>query len=155
MSKHWLPAVLLLAIACGGGQVSSASPDENATTPDAAVKNFLQAVADSNMTRMGRFWGTGKGPAGIVKQPADYERRLLVTQAYLRGSPYRVVGMDRVSDDRMTVTVDLDRRDSDGKSCVRKVPVGVVRTGKYGWVVTSIDLNQAGPPSRPCSGQRP
>ncbi len=154
MIRRWLPAVLLFAAACGGGGASSVAPSENAATPDIAVKNFLQAVADSNMTRMGRYWGTGKGPAIIVRQPADYERRLVVTQAYLRGSPYRVVGMDRVADDRMTVTVDFDRSEGDGRTCVRKVPIGVIQTGKYGWLVNSIDLNQAGAPGRPCSGPR-
>lgn len=141
----------MLALACGGGSsTTQPSPSEAAATPDAAVRSFMQAVADSNITRMGRYWGTGKGPAAIVGQPADHQQRLTVAQAYLRRSPYRIVGMDPTADDRMTVMVDLDRRDPDGASCVRQVPFGVVKTGKYGWIVLSIDLNQAGPPTRPC-----
>lgn len=155
MSQRWFP-FLLLAIACGGGGGGSQpGPNEDATTPDAAVRSFMQAVADSNITRMGRYWGTGKGPASIVNQPADHQQRLTVTQSYLRASTYRITRMDPVpsSKDRMTVTVDLDRRDPNGDSCVKEIPFGVINTGKYGWIVSSIDLNQAGAPTRPCSAK--
>lgn len=126
-----------------------------ATTPDAAVRSFMQAVSDSNITRMGRYWGTGKGPASIVNQPSDHQQRLTVTQSYLRSSTYRITRMDPVpsSKDRMTVTVDMDRRDPNGESCVKEVPFGVINTAKYGWIVSSIDLNQAGPPTRPCGAK--
>jgi hypothetical protein len=65
--------------------------------------------------------------------------------------------MDPVSNsnDRMTVTVDLDRRDPGGTTCVKTVPFSVIRTGKYGWIVSSIDLNQAGAPTRPCATRAP
>jgi hypothetical protein len=150
-----LPA-LLLALACGGGGGGSQpSPNEAAATPDAAVRSFMQAVADSNITRMGRYWGSGKGPAAVVGQPADHQQRLTVTQSFLRRSAYRVVRMDPVSDDKMTVVVDLDRRDPDGTTCVRQVPFAVIKTGKYGWIVSSIDLNQAGAPTRPCAPRSP
>jgi hypothetical protein len=113
----------------------------------------MQAVADSNITRMGRYWGTGKGPAAVVGQPADHQERLTVTQSYLRRSAYRIVRMDPASNGRMTVTVDLDRRDPDGTTCVKQVPFGVVKSGNYGWIVSAVDLNQAGPPARPCGGR--
>lgn len=148
----------MFALACGGGGGGSQpNPSDVATTPDAAVRSFMKAVADSNITRMGRYWGTGKGPAAVVNQPSDHQQRLTVTQSYLRGSEYRIVRMDPVSNstDRMTVTIDFDRRDPDGTSCVRQVPFQVIRTGKYGWIVSSIDLNQAGAPTRPCAARRP
>jgi len=144
----------MFALACGGGGAAQPSPSEAAATPDAAVRSFMQAVADSNIARMGRYWGTGKGPAVIVGQPADHQQRLTVTQSFLRKTPYRIVRMDPAPEDRMTVLVDLDRRDPDGTTCVRQVPFGVLKTAKYGWIVASIDLNQAGAPARPCSGQR-
>ncbi len=154
VAQRWLPVVLLM-LACGGGSgPGKAGPDESAVTPDAAVRSFMAAVADSNIARMGRFWGTGKGPAVIVNQPADHVQRLTVTQSYLRRSPFRIVRMDPVSPERMTVVVDLDRRDQDGTSCVKQVPFAVIKTGKYGWIVTAVDLNQAGAPARPCGGVR-
>jgi hypothetical protein len=151
VAQRWLP-VLLVLLACGGGAPSQPGPDERAVTPDAAVRSFMAAVADSNIARMGRYWGTGKGPAEIVNQPADHQQRLTVTQSWLRHSQYRIVRMDPVSEARMTVMVDLDRRDPDGTTCVRQVPFGVINTGKYGWIVTAIDLNLVGAPTRPCSG---
>lgn len=158
MSQRWMP-VLMLVVACGGGGGGSQqpSPSEAATTPDGAVRSFMQAVADSNIIRMARYWGTAKGPAGVVNQPADHPQRLTVTQSYLRASPYRVVRMDPdpKSGDRMIVTVDLDRKDPGGASCVRQVPFTVVKTSKYGWIVSSIDLNLAGAPGRPCSTKTP
>jgi hypothetical protein len=113
----------------------------------------MQAVADSNITRMGRYWGTGKGPASIVNQPSDHQQRLTVAQSYLRSSNFRITRMDPVpnSKDRMMVTVDLDRKDPSGTTCVKEVPFAVINTGKYGWIVSSIDLNLAGAPARPCS----
>jgi hypothetical protein len=155
VSQRWFP-MLLLALACGGGgHPAQPVPAETATTPDAAVRNFLQAVADSNITRMGRYWGTSKGPAAIVGQPVDHQQRLTVTQSFLRRSSYRIVRMDPVSSDRMTVVVDFDRKDPDGTACIRQVPFGVIQTGKYGWIVTAIDLNLAGSPVRPCAPVRP
>jgi hypothetical protein len=144
----------MLALACGGGGGSQPSPKDVATTPDAAVRSFMEAVADSNIARMGRYWGTGKGPAAVIGQPADHQQRLTVAQSFLRKTPYRIVRMDPAPNDRMTVTVELDRRDPDGTTCVRHVPFGVVKTEKYGWIVSAIDLNQAGAPSRPCTALR-
>ena len=158
MSQRGLP-VLLLVLACGGGGGGSSqpSPSEAATTPDAAVRSFMQAVADSNIARMGRYWGSGKGPAAIVNQPADHEQRLTVTQSFLRNSAFRIIRMDPdpSASERMTVTVDLDRRDPGGTTCVKQVPFSVIKTGKYGWIVSSIDLNQAGAPTRPCTPRAP
>lgn len=155
MSQRWFP-FLLLAVACGGGGGSQQpAPNETATTPDAAVRSFMAAVADSNITRMGRYWGTGKGPASIVNQPADHQQRLTVTQSYLRDSEFRVTRIDPVPNvnSRATVTVALDRRDANGTRCVKEIPFGVVNTTKYGWIVSSIDLNLAGAPGRPCTAK--
>ncbi len=127
-------------------------PQESATTPEGAVRNFMQAVADSNITRMGRYWGTSRGPAGVVHHPADYEQRLFVTQSFLRGSPFRVQGTEPLGQDasRRLVRVELDRVDLDGNRCTRGVPFTVVNTGKSGWIVTAIDLTLAGTPGRSC-----
>jgi hypothetical protein len=151
--------ILLLATACGGGSPGpgGTTPRNAALTPDGAVRQFMQAVADSNIARMGAFWGTAHGPASVVKEPSDYERRLEVTRAFLQGSPYKITRMDPVQDDpgRMTVAVELERHDGDGTVCLRTVPYTVVKTDKYGWIVSAIDLNLAGTPGRSCAGPRP
>lgn len=153
MFRPLAPAVVLFALACGGGPQSPA-PQDMATTPEGAVRNFMQAVADSNIARMGRFWGTAKGPAGVVRQPTDYEQRLGVTQAFLRNSPYRILRTDPVSGDdaRKMVVVELSRADPDGTKCTKAIPFGVVNAGKHGWIVNTINLTLAGTPGRACSG---
>jgi hypothetical protein len=150
--ERLMPVVLLLLVACGGSPSSAPTPVDDAATADVAVQRFLQAVADSNVVRMGRYWGTAHGPASITHEPSDYEDRLAVAQLYLRQAPFRVVRSDKVTgdDSRMIVSVDLDRT-----QCTRSVPFTAVRTEKHGWIVTSIDLTQAGTPGRPCDGTQP
>ncbi len=157
MRDRLLPALLCLLAACGGGSAGAPAPVEDATTPERAVQNFMQAVADSNISRMGRFWGTRRGPAVITRSPADYEQRLGVTQIFLRGSPFTIVRTDLVAGDadRRVVIVDLDRSNTDGTRCTRTLPVTVVQTNNHGWVVNAMDLSLAGTPGRPCSDARP
>ena len=150
MTRRWLPALLLVA-ACGGGSVQSASPSENAATADGAVRQFMQAVADSNISRMARYWGGSKGPAGVTGQPADYLQRMTVTQAYLRNSPYRVVGMNPLDKNRMQVTTEFTRGLAGATTCKKNMEIEVRDLGnKYGWIVTAMDLNQVGSPAKPC-----
>jgi hypothetical protein len=151
--RSLLPFLTLALVACGGGSSASPEPSLSASTPEGAVRLFLQAVADSNITAMARLWGTDAGPASMTGKPSDYARRLEVTQIYLRNAPYRVTGTSEVTNDkaRRSVQVELDRVDIDGKRCVRPVSVGVVNAGKHGWIVEAIDLTQAGTPGRSCA----
>ncbi len=155
MSYRRWSGVLLLTLACGGGP-GAAVPADTATTPEGAVRSFMQAIADSNITRMGRYWGTSRGPASQTHHPADYEQRLFVTQSFLRDTPFHILHTVPVTDDknRMTVQVDLDRSDPDGTRCTRNVPFTVLNLGKQGWIVTSIDLTLAGTPGRSCAARK-
>jgi hypothetical protein len=151
-----LPVVLALVAACGGSPAGAPAPVENAATPEGAVQNFMKAVADSNISRMGRFWGSRRGPAVVTKTPADFEQRLGVTQIYLRGTPYQIVRTDPVPGDadRRVVVLDLDRTNADGTRCTRTVPVTVVQSPDHGWLVNALDLSLAGTPGRPCATPR-
>jgi len=151
LSCRMAPVLMLLALACGGGP-GSAVPADVAPTPEAAVRNFMQAVADSNITRMGRYWGTSRGPASLTHQPSDYVRRLEVTQAFLRQSPFRILGSSTEPDqpDRRAVQVEFTRTDLDGKSCARVTSMSAIRTGD-GWIITAIDLTTVGTPGRSCA----
>jgi hypothetical protein len=155
VSYRCFPGLLLFSLACGGGP-GAAIPVDSATTPEGAVRSFMQAVADSNITRMGRYWGTSRGPASVAHHPADYEQRLFVTQSFLRDSPFHILRTDPVGNDknRQMVQVDLDRSDPDGSRCTRAVPFTVLNAGKHGWIVTSIDLTLAGTPGRSCGTRR-
>jgi len=135
-------------VACGGSKTGSVEPSTGVSpTPEAAVRSFLQAVADSNIDRMAMLWGSEKGPAGRTKQPADYIKRMEVIQIYLRNSAYTIGAINKVEGDpsRNTVNVVFDR-----KACVRTMPVTVLQTSKDGWIINQLDLNQAGSPTRPC-----
>ena len=147
--RRLVPVLVLLSSACGGP--GSTVPQDFAATPEIAVRDFMQAVTDSNIPRMGRYWGTAKGPASETQQPPDYVRRLSVTQAFLRASPYRILRSDPVANDpgRHTVEVELSRTDGDGSHCTRNLPFTMVNT-KRGWIITAIDLTLAGTPGRSC-----
>lgn len=138
-----LPIALLLG-ACGGGSGSqSASP---VSSSPQAVTAFMQAAADSNLARMAELWGTSSGPASKT-QPADYERRLVVLQAWLRGDSTRILSDTAVpgDDSRRRVSIALYRG-----TCMKQIPVTTVRTGSSGWIVQNIDISFAGNPARPC-----
>ncbi|MDH4348594.1 MAG: hypothetical protein OEW17_07290 [Gemmatimonadota bacterium] len=154
MRYRLLPVLVLVLSACGGGSASSPEPSLAATTPEGAVRLFFQAVADSNVAGMARLWGTSNGPALVTGKPADYARRMEVTQLFLRNSPYRVTAStpSAAGSDQRDVQVELDRTDLDGKRCVRTISAVVVNAGKHGWIVEAIDLNQAGTPGRSCAG---
>ena len=152
MSRRLVLGLLCVVLGCGGGAAAGASPEDTATTPEAAVRNFMQAVADSNITRMARFWGTSRGPAAITGQPADYRDRLVVAQAFLRRSPFRLVRTEVVpaQTERRAVQVEFERTDADATTCTKQVPFTALQAGKHGWIVVAIDLNQIGTPGRSC-----
>jgi len=139
--------IALVAAACGGGRApAGVGTDEG---PTHAVQEFMQAVADSNLSRMAEWWGSASGPASVTRQPEDYQRRVQIMHAYLKGNSARAI--TRLDQDGNTVTllVELVRAD-----CARRVPFTVVRTGAGGWVVNAIELAQVGTPGRPCSSEQ-
>lgn len=135
----------LIVVGCGGSGPGSVSPDAG---PTAAVDQFMRAVADSNLTRMAELWGTTRGPAASTKQPSDYERRIQIMHAYLKGSDAKVLSALERADDRVVYHVELARAD-----CRRNVPFTVVRVRGDLWVVNAIDLAAVGTPGRPCASE--
>ncbi len=134
----------LLVTACGsrGPTASGAEPVASARE---TVTTFMRAVADSNLTKMAQLWGTSKGAAATTRQPADYERRVVVIQSYLRNDDYRIATDAAESEGRRGMQVELRRQ-----ACTWSVPFTVVKSAKDGWVVSNIDLTRAGNPVRPC-----
>jgi hypothetical protein len=105
----------------------------------------MQAVADSNVVKMASLWGTSKGPASKTGQPADYERRVAIMQAYLRNDSYRLTSEVPETDSRRALQVEIKRQ-----TCTWTVPFVAIKTGDGSWVVTRVDLAAAGNPARPC-----
>ncbi len=141
-------ALLLLAAACGGGRAApSESPGPVAASATGVVEEFMQAVADSNLTRMGQLWGTTSGSAAATRQPPRWREQVVVMQAYLRGGTFRVIGnVDTAEGEgRRQVTIELDRG-----GCTKQIPFVVVRLAVGTWLVSNVDISQAGNPARPC-----
>lgn len=128
---------VMLAAACGGAG-SSPTPDPG---PAQAVADFMQAVADSNLVRMGELWGTSSGPAPTSRET---QMRIQVMHAFLKGSTAQVLSQLYSTRDRATLQVELRRSD-----CVRTVPFEMVRAGRR-WIVNAVDLDFVGTPGREC-----
>lgn len=141
MTKQpWCCALLLLA-GCGGGT----APVQPATSAAAAVRSFMQAVADSNVEKMASLWGTANGPASQTRQPPDYERRVAIMQAYLRNDSFRVTSDVEETVTRRALRVELKRQ-----TCTWNVPFVSVKANNGFWLVNQVDLTAAGNPARPC-----
>jgi hypothetical protein len=140
------PALVLavLLAACGGG--SSPSTVAPTTSARGAVDAFMQAVADSNLAQMSNLWGTSAGPAAKTRQPADWERRVAVMQAYLQNESHRVISdAPAGSEGRYAVQVEIRRH-----LCTWVVPFTAIRLTDGTWIVNQVDLTAAGNPARPC-----
>ncbi len=141
MSKQrWCWTAILLA-GCGGGT----APVQPTTSAAAAVRSFMQAVADSNVEKMASLWGTANGPASQTRQPPDYERRVAIMQAYLRNDSFRVTSDVEETATRRALQVELKRQ-----TCTWSVPFVSVKANNGGWLVNQVDLTTAGNPARPC-----
>jgi hypothetical protein len=150
LTQRWLLAAALTLAACGGNATSSVAQTrqpEPAANAEAAVQQFLEAVADSNLAKMAELWGTAKGPAARTGQPDDYERRIIIMQAYLRDRRHRLMSnaQDGADANRRIVQVEFRRGD-----CVKMVPFTVIRSEPGDWLVNSIDLALLGGPDGNC-----
>ena len=148
IQRSWYVVAGLALAACssGGGAAAGGNVDP-AASAEAAVQGFMMAAADSNLAKMAEHWGSAKGPAAKTGEPADYERRIAIMQAYLRNSSHRILSntADTRSSDRRSLMVEVKR-----DSCEKIVPISVVRTTGGAWIINSIELTALGSPGRPC-----
>jgi hypothetical protein len=105
----------------------------------------MQAVADSNLSKMASLWGTTSGPASQTRQPPDYERRIFIIRSYLRNDSYRLLSDVAAGENRRALQVQIKRQ-----TCTWNVPFVAVATAGGSWIVNSVDLAAAGNPARPC-----
>ena len=149
MRKTILVAAAILA-ACGGNRGSS--PTSPVASSGQALREFMQAAADSNLTRMSQLWGSSRGPAAETLYPANYEKRLAVIQVYLRADSTRIISDMPVTGDKThrRLVMAVYR----GGGCMRQIPATLSKI-KGAWVVTDVELAAAGNPARPCEGATP
>jgi hypothetical protein len=150
--QRWSFGTLLLTahLAACGGAGSGTDPVKPAPSAAGAVQSFMRAVSDSNLTGMAELWGTSRGPAARTRQPTDYERRIVVIQSYLRHDDYRITTDVANGDDKRDVRVELRRQ-----ACTWTVPFTLVKLGDGSWIVSQVDVTQAGNPARPCDPNAP
>lgn len=135
--------MVLAACSSGSGGTAAVHP---ANTASAAVQNFMKAVSDSNLAVMAGLWGTSKGSASRTRQPADYQRRIVVMQTYLSHDDFRILGdVPEGSEGRHTVQVQIRRG-----ACTWTIPFLVIQLADGSWIVNQMDLTAAGNPARPC-----
>lgn len=128
--------------------VTPAVAQAPAATGEAALADFMRAVSDSNLSRMALLWGTQKGSAAKTKAPSDFQRRIIVMHAYLKGNTYRLAAAEPEKDGgRRSFLVEFDRG-----GCTKVAQVRVVRTKNEGWLVNFIDLAAINPPGKACDG---
>jgi hypothetical protein len=144
VTKHrWFGAALLLAACGGSGGTQQTQPASSAAE---AVQSFMRAVADSNTNKMASLWGTASGPASRTRQPPDWERRIVIMQAYLRNDSFRIVSdVPDPDENRRSQQVEIKRM-----TCTWTVPFVSIKARDGAWLVTQVDLTAAGNPARPC-----
>jgi hypothetical protein len=143
--QRWL-GMAFLVVACGA---PGAAPVKPASTAAGAVRGFMQAVADSNLTGMASLWGTAGGSAAKTGQPQDYQRRIVIMQAYLRNDSFKLLSdSPETTENRRALQVEIKRQ-----VCTWTVPFVAVKTGDGTWIVNQVDLTAAGNPARPCKGE--
>ena len=137
-------ALLVLASAPG---VLSAQTTKAAATPAGAVVEFMRALADSNLTRMGELFGNAKGPV-VKTKPKGYEKKIVLMQLFLHGVQAQTLGEVPGKNGMRTVTTLLTSH-----GCKVTIPVDVVKAPE-GWLVWNFNLPDAAEVNKPCDTSR-
>lgn len=105
------------------------------SSASAAVQQFIQAAADSNLVLMSQLWGSDDGSAHETGKPGDFQKRMVIMQAMLRGAKSRTLGEVATREEhRVSVTTELAK----GKC---KVVIAVIAVDSDdGWLVSNFDL---------------
>jgi hypothetical protein len=117
-------------------------------SPEAAVRGFLDAVHANSLPRMSELWGSTRGPARGYMRRDELEQRLTIMRTYLQYDKFEMLepeGLPSTSGNERTVRVRLERN-----GCTPVVPFTVVPYAG-GWLISNIDLAQAGNPARRCA----
>ncbi|MFB3110458.1 MAG: hypothetical protein ACE10G_00320 [Gemmatimonadales bacterium] len=143
-SKMLLLGGLLAVMACG----SKASPSLMLPLdPEVTLSRFMSAVQANDLASMSQLWGTKDGLAARKMERAELNQRLTVMRIMLKHERYEITadlltaGLD---DKTRLYHVRLTRM-----GCQVDVPFELIRLGE-GWLVSVIDLTQAGNPARTC-----
>lgn len=145
--------VALGALACRGTP-QSPSPQ----SPQQALTQFMAAVKDNDLRRLGSLWGSQRGPASAWMKSEELTQRVTVFQIYLNHVGYRVVdGPTTVPGEGNRVKFNVEIQRANGCSVAFPIELGRARSGA--WLVWSFDLANLGNPAQACrptgTGTRP
>ena len=134
----------MAVMACG----SKASPSIMLPLdPEVTLSRFMSAVQANDLVSMSQLWGTKDGLAARKMERAELNQRLTVMQIMLKHDRYEItpdVSAAGLDDKTLAYRIRLMRL-----GCQVDVPFELVRVGE-GWLVSVIDLTQAGNPARAC-----
>jgi len=147
--RRLLVLPLVLGIACKGGRTQFPTP----STMNDAVTQFMDALQAKNIERMGRLWGTARGPAAEWMPDSALQMRMTVVQRYLSANGYRIVeGPLAVpgTTERRMFRVELQRA-----QCTHVQPIELIQARRGGWLVYDVHLESAGGASSACQPAAP
>lgn len=143
-NKMLLLGGLLAVMACG----AKASPSIMLPLdPEVTLSRFMSAVQAKDLVSMSQLWGTKDGLAARKMERRELNQRLRVMQIMLKHDRYEItadVSVAGLDDKTRAYHLRLMRL-----GCQVDVPFELVRVGE-GWLVSVIDLTQAGNPARAC-----
>lgn len=148
VAKELLLAAVAVGMGCRSSPVVTYALPVN---PVATVGAFMNAAKANDLAAMARLWGTRRGPMVGRMDPGELDRRLTVMQRYLTHERFEVLeGVASVTarEDVRSYRVRITRR-----GCVHVVPFELVRIDG-GWLVSNVDLDEAGNPGRVCGGSQ-
>ncbi|HEY3934079.1 MAG TPA: hypothetical protein VGL65_05620 [Gemmatimonadales bacterium] len=125
----------------------TAQSGKGAGSPSAAAVGLMNAIADSNLTRMSELFGNTKGPVAKTR-PTGYEKKLVIMQAMLRGVHATARGDVPTKDGVHAVTTELEHN-----GCKATISINTVHSST-GWLVHDFDLEQASKINQPCEHAR-
>jgi hypothetical protein len=117
-------------------------------SPESAIREFLDAVRANSIGTMSELWGSARGPARNYMSREELQQRLTIIRTYLQHDKFELVesqGVRSTVGTERTVQVRLERN-----GCAAVVPFMVVPY-QGGWLVSNIDLAEAGNPARRCT----
>ncbi len=115
--------------------------------PEVTLRRFMTAVQANDLVSMSQLWGTKNGPAARRMERAELNQRLTVMRIMLKHERYEIttdVTVAGLDDRTRAYQLRLMRM-----GCEIDVPFQLLRVGA-GWLVSVIDLTQAGNPARAC-----
>ncbi|HEY4101998.1 MAG TPA: hypothetical protein VGM20_14095 [Gemmatimonadales bacterium] len=139
----------IVALVLASPAALAAQSGKGGSSPSAAAVGLMNAIADSNLTRMSELFGNTKGPVAKTR-PTGYEKKLVIMQAMLRGVHATAHGDITTKDGVHAVTTELEHN-----GCKATISINTVHSST-GWLVHDFDLEQASKINQPCQhAQRP